>query len=62
MPLDGDTRAAYALLSRDAEFELRRVEYDVASYVVDMRDRLGAPLRGAVDTLVRRIEHAVFED
>ena len=62
MPLDGDTRAAYALLSRDAEFELRRVEYDVASYVVDMRDRLGAPLRGAVDTLVRRIEHAAFED
>ena len=30
MPLDGDRRAAYALLRDDGEFEFRRVEYDVA--------------------------------
>ena len=29
MPLDGDTRAAYALRHDDGEFEFRRVEYDV---------------------------------
>jgi predicted phosphodiesterase len=29
MPLDGDTRAAYALRRDDGEFEFRRVEYDV---------------------------------
>jgi predicted phosphodiesterase len=29
MPLDGDTRGAYALRHDDGEFELRRVEYDV---------------------------------
>jgi diadenosine tetraphosphatase ApaH/serine/threonine PP2A family protein phosphatase len=29
MPLDGDARAAYALLRDDREFEFRRVEYDV---------------------------------
>jgi diadenosine tetraphosphatase ApaH/serine/threonine PP2A family protein phosphatase len=28
MPLDGDTRAAYALRHDDGEFEFRRVEYD----------------------------------
>lgn len=29
MPFDGDTRAAYALLSSDGSFDLRRVEYDI---------------------------------
>jgi len=29
MPLDGDTRAAYALRHDDGEYEFRRVEYDV---------------------------------
>jgi predicted phosphodiesterase len=29
MPLDGDTRAAYALRRDDGEFEFRRAEYDV---------------------------------
>ena len=29
MPLDGDVRAAYALRHADAEFEFRRVEYDI---------------------------------
>ena len=29
MPLDGDTRGAYALRRDDGEFEFRRVEYDV---------------------------------
>jgi diadenosine tetraphosphatase ApaH/serine/threonine PP2A family protein phosphatase len=29
MPLDGDVRAAYALLREDGEFGFRRVEYDV---------------------------------
>lgn len=29
LPLDGDTRAAYALLHPDGSFDLRRVEYDL---------------------------------
>ena len=29
MPLDGDTRGAYALRREDGEFEFRRVAYDV---------------------------------
>jgi predicted phosphodiesterase len=29
MPLDGDVRAAYALRHADAEFDFRRIEYDV---------------------------------
>ena len=29
MPLDGDTRAAYALRRDDGEFEFRRVEFDI---------------------------------
>jgi len=29
MPLDGDTRGAYALRREDGEFEFRRVEFDV---------------------------------
>ncbi|MBI4898228.1 MAG: metallophosphoesterase family protein [Actinobacteria bacterium] len=33
LPLDGDTRAAYALLAPDGSFELRRVEYDVEAAV-----------------------------
>jgi predicted phosphodiesterase len=38
MPLDGDTRAAWAIRRDDAELELRRTEYDVAPAVERMRE------------------------
>jgi predicted phosphodiesterase len=37
MPLDGDTRAAWAIRREDGELELRRTEYDVAPAVEKMR-------------------------
>ena len=43
MPLDGDTRGAYALRRDDGEFELRRVEYDVERAAAAWRDR-GPPM------------------
>jgi predicted phosphodiesterase len=51
-PLDGDPRAAYALL-RDGEFELRRVEYDHRAAAKRMRD-----LGDWSEPFARRIEHA----
>jgi diadenosine tetraphosphatase ApaH/serine/threonine PP2A family protein phosphatase len=39
MPLDGDVRAAYALLSGDDSIELRRVGYDNAAAADAMRER-----------------------
>jgi diadenosine tetraphosphatase ApaH/serine/threonine PP2A family protein phosphatase len=38
MPLDGDTRAAWALRRGDGELELRRTEYDVERAVARMRE------------------------
>jgi diadenosine tetraphosphatase ApaH/serine/threonine PP2A family protein phosphatase len=40
LPFDGDTRAAYALVSDDGELELRRVEYDNESVAAAIRERL----------------------
>ena len=41
---------------------LRRVEYDFAAYVDDVRSVLSSPLGDNVETLVRRIEQAAFVD
>jgi predicted phosphodiesterase len=61
IPLDGDTRAAYALLHDDDEggrLELRRVEYDAAASAAALRERFDAPF---ADTIARRIETARFD-
>jgi len=54
LSFDGDTRAAYALVSDDGELELRRVEYD--------HERVGATIRermpGFGDDLAERVETA----
>jgi predicted phosphodiesterase len=62
MPCDGDRRAAYALWTGGTQFELRRVEYDSAAYVDDLRSQLSNALGKSVETLVRRIEQAAFVD
>jgi putative phosphoesterase len=62
MPFDGDRRAAYALWSGETKIELRRVEYDLAAYVEDLRRQLSDALGETVETLVRRIEQAAFVD
>jgi putative phosphoesterase len=41
LPLDGDTRAAYALVDRDGAVELRRVGYDNEASAAAMRERFG---------------------
>jgi diadenosine tetraphosphatase ApaH/serine/threonine PP2A family protein phosphatase len=41
LPLDGDARAAFALVHDDASIELRRVEYDTELTVGALRDRFG---------------------
>ena len=58
MPLDGDRRAAWAVLGDDGSVELRRVEYDVAAAIHGVRALGGdAPW---VPTVVRRLESASF--
>lgn len=41
MPLDGDTRAAYALVSDDGSVELRRVVYDYERSAAAVTERFG---------------------
>ena len=41
IPLDGDRRAAYAIVGDDAEVELRRVEYDWQLAAREVRDKIG---------------------
>lgn len=41
MPLDGDVRAAYALVGDGGELEFRRVSYDHAASAVAVRERFG---------------------
>jgi diadenosine tetraphosphatase ApaH/serine/threonine PP2A family protein phosphatase len=41
MPLDGDTRAAYALVHGDGRVEHRRVAYDHMAVVAALRERYG---------------------
>jgi predicted phosphodiesterase len=53
LPFDGDTRAAYALISDDGELELRRVEYDYEHTAAVIRERMegfGEELAQRVDT------------
>lgn len=54
MPMDGDTRAAYALAAADGAVELRRVVYDHAASAAAIRERLGE----AGEMAARRIEQA----
>lgn len=42
MPLDGDVRAAWALVHDDGEIELRRTDYDHARTVAAVESRFGA--------------------
>lgn len=58
MPFDGDTRAAYALLTDDGQIEHRRVEYDHDSAAGTLLARFGhLPW---TETVVRRITTASF--
>jgi diadenosine tetraphosphatase ApaH/serine/threonine PP2A family protein phosphatase len=57
MPVDGDHRAAYALVRDDGTVDPRRVEYDWAASAAAVRERLGA----AGETAARRIEAASFD-
>jgi diadenosine tetraphosphatase ApaH/serine/threonine PP2A family protein phosphatase len=53
LPFDGDTRAAYALISDDGELTLRRVEYDHESVAAAIRERMpgfGEDLAARIDT------------
>jgi diadenosine tetraphosphatase ApaH/serine/threonine PP2A family protein phosphatase len=57
MPLDGDTRAAYALIHPDGRVEHRRVAYEHAASAARLRE-LGGEWAGDI---ARRIERAAAE-
>jgi predicted phosphodiesterase len=57
MPLDGDHRAAYALVADDGKLDMRRVDYDFQASADAVRDRLG----DAGEIPARRIEQARFD-
>jgi diadenosine tetraphosphatase ApaH/serine/threonine PP2A family protein phosphatase len=59
MPLDGDRRAAYALLHDDGSVELRRVAYDWEASVRALRRRFGG--RDWVRIVSARIELSRFD-
>jgi diadenosine tetraphosphatase ApaH/serine/threonine PP2A family protein phosphatase len=54
IPLDGDHRAAYALVDGDGDVRPRRVDYDWAASAAALRERLGE----AGEVPARRIEQA----
>ena len=54
MPLDGDHRAAYALLHDDGRVEMRRVEYDWEPVVREVRSKVG-------ELPAKRIEQSRFD-
>jgi putative phosphoesterase len=58
MPLDSDTRAAYAVIGDDGRVEHRRVEYDVAASAAKVRAFGGE----WADRIASRIERAGVED
>jgi diadenosine tetraphosphatase ApaH/serine/threonine PP2A family protein phosphatase len=58
MPVDGDQRAAWAILHDDGEIEQRRVVYDFEAVATALR-AIGAPW---ADRSARRIEQARFVD
>jgi diadenosine tetraphosphatase ApaH/serine/threonine PP2A family protein phosphatase len=57
MPLDGDVRAAYALLHPDGRVEHRRVEYPHADALAALRERFDAPW---AQVAAGRLERAGF--
>jgi diadenosine tetraphosphatase ApaH/serine/threonine PP2A family protein phosphatase len=59
MPLDGDTRAAYAMLDDGGEVELRRVEYDHRASAAELDRRFHG--RSWTGTLVARLTTARLE-
>jgi diadenosine tetraphosphatase ApaH/serine/threonine PP2A family protein phosphatase len=54
IPLDGDRRAAYAIVGDDDGIELRRVEYDWQAAAREVREKIG-------ELPARRIEQARFD-
>jgi len=58
MPLDGDTRASYALIHPDRRVEHRRVEYDHAASAARVREAFEGPW---TETIARRIERAELD-
>jgi predicted phosphodiesterase len=56
MPLDGDQRAAYALVQDDRRVEHRRVPYDHSASAARLRERW--PGAEWAETIARRIERA----
>jgi predicted phosphodiesterase len=54
VPLDGDPRAAYALIHPDRTLELRRVAYDTSAAIARLREAFGQ--RDWVGDFVRRLE------
>ena len=55
VPLDGDPRAAYALIDPDTrELELRRVDYDTAATIEKLRETYGE--REWAPTILKRLE------
>jgi diadenosine tetraphosphatase ApaH/serine/threonine PP2A family protein phosphatase len=54
LPFDGDTRAAFALVTGDGQLELRRVEYDRERSAAAVRERM----EGFGEDLAQRIETA----
>jgi len=56
VPLDGDHRAAYALMDDDGNVEFRRVDYDWRASAQALRDRYGDP--EWVGIMTGRIERA----
>jgi putative phosphoesterase len=58
VPLDGDTRSAYAIVREDGEVEQRRVEYDYRASAAALRERFDAEF---AEVVARRIENARLE-
>jgi diadenosine tetraphosphatase ApaH/serine/threonine PP2A family protein phosphatase len=54
IPLDGDRRAAYAIVGDDDRVELRRVEYDWERAAREVRDKIG-------ELPAKRIEQSRFD-
>ena len=54
MPLDGDRRAAYAVVHDDGSVELRRVEYDWQAARDEVRAKVG-------ELPAKRIEQSRFD-
>jgi hypothetical protein len=57
MPLDGDHRAAYAVVRDDGSVEHRRVAYDHQASADAIRSRIGA----GGEQGARRVERASFD-